>query len=188
MIKYFCVLDFEATCYEDKKITNQEIIQFPSRLYKYEDEKLIFIDQFNEYVKPEKNPILSEFCVKLTGITQKTVDEADIFKNVMKRHYLWLKTHEALEELTFIIVGNWDLEIMLPNQLKLVGMRNIKEYCKWINIKNSFIDFYNYKPDGLSDMLRFLKMEFIGRKHNGLDDTINTSRIFERMISDGFRV
>lgn len=28
------------------------------------------MDSFQEYVKPELNPQLSDFCVKLTGITQ----------------------------------------------------------------------------------------------------------------------
>lgn len=28
------------------------------------------VDTFQEYVKPELNPQLSDFCVKLTGITQ----------------------------------------------------------------------------------------------------------------------
>lgn len=28
------------------------------------------VDSFQEYVKPELNPQLSDFCVKLTGITQ----------------------------------------------------------------------------------------------------------------------
>ena len=32
--KYICVLDFEATCEKDKLINNQEIIEFPSILYK----------------------------------------------------------------------------------------------------------------------------------------------------------
>ena len=31
---------------------------------------ILQVDTFQEYVKPELNPTLSEFCVKLTGITQ----------------------------------------------------------------------------------------------------------------------
>lgn len=188
MTQYFCVLDFEATCLRDKKILNQEIIQFPSRLYKWEHETLTYVDEFNEYVKPQINPILSEFCINLTGIKQETVDAADSFKHVMRRHYLWLQHHDALSSVTFITVGNWNLETMLPNQLKLVGIRPVKEYCKWLNIKEKFREFYGYKPGGLSDMLTYLKMEFIGHPHNGLDDVRNTSRILERMLADGARL
>ena len=188
---FYCVLDFEATCIKDKVLYNQEIIQFPSILYKYyetdeTDKTLEYLDEFNEYVKPEINPILSDFCKELTGIQQETVDNADTFKNVLKRHYLWLLSHNALENLIFITVGNWDLDIMFPNQLKLVGMKNKKEYLHWINIKDAFRDCYKHKPSGLLDMLKFLNMEFIGHQHNGLDDTRNTARIFERMIKDQY--
>lgn len=31
---------------------------------------ILQVDSFQEYVKPELNPNLSDFCVKLTGITQ----------------------------------------------------------------------------------------------------------------------
>lgn len=31
-------------------------------------------------------------------------------------------------------------------------------------------------------------MKFIGRPHNGLDNTRNTARIFERVIQDGYKI
>ncbi|MGH0178021.1 UNVERIFIED_CONTAM: hypothetical protein FKN15_076564 [Acipenser sinensis] len=42
-------------------------------------------DSFQEYVKPEVNSQLSDFCVQLTGITQETVDKADTFPNVLQK-------------------------------------------------------------------------------------------------------
>lgn len=182
---YYCVLDFEATCIENKVIHNQEIIQFPSVLYKYSNSKLEYLGEFNEYVRPSINPKLSEFCKNLTGIQQETIDNADFFKSVFKRHFLWLSDHVSDGNVVFITVGNWDLEIMLPKQLKLLNMKNNKKYTKWINIKESYKKFYNYKPSGLLDMLTHLEMKFIGKQHNGLDDTRNTARIFEQMIKDG---
>lgn len=187
-MKHFCVLDFEATCIENKVLNNQEIIQFPSCLYKFDEitRKLTKLGEFNEFVRPEKHPILFDFCKKLTGICQETVDSADIFRNVYKRHYKWLQEHDSLENLIFITVGDWDLRVMLPNQLSILGMKPKKEYTKWINIKSSFREFYRCNPTGLGNMLEFFKLKFIGRPHNGFDDTVNTARIFERMIADGY--
>lgn len=44
------------------------------------------VDSFQEYVKPELNPQLSDFCVKLTGITQ--VGEAQLIHIVVCDHLL----------------------------------------------------------------------------------------------------
>ncbi len=59
MISYICVLDFEATCWDDDKIDKSEveIIEFPSILYKLDsnNKKLEKIGEFHEYVKPIKN-------------------------------------------------------------------------------------------------------------------------------------
>lgn len=182
---YYCVLDFEATCIENKVLYNQEIIHFPSILYKLEDNQLELISTFNEYVKPTIDTRLSEFCTNLTGIQQETIDQANTFKSVFKKHWLWLDEHHALENLVFITVGDWDLSTMLPKQLKLLNMKQKKEYTRWINIKKEFKTFYGFKSSGLNSMLQFLGMEFIGRPHNGYDDTFNTARIFEKMVGDG---
>lgn len=63
MISYICVLDFEATCWDDDKIDKSEveIIEFPSILYKLDsnNKKLEIIGEFHEYVKPIKK---NKYC------------------------------------------------------------------------------------------------------------------------------
>lgn len=60
-IEYLLVLDFEATCVEDKKIEPcPEIIEFPVVIVHAYTGKIL--DRFHEYVKPRFNPILSKFC------------------------------------------------------------------------------------------------------------------------------
>lgn len=73
---FIAVLDFEATCLPDRVIIPQEIIEFPCVLYKLEPNAITFVSEFHEYVKPTK-PV-TEFCTTLTGITQQTVDVADL--------------------------------------------------------------------------------------------------------------
>ena len=53
---------------------------------------------------------------------------------------------------------------------------------------SKFTKLYKHYPKGLGGMLKYLKMEFIGRPHNGYDDTKNTARIFEKMILDGYTI
>lgn len=45
-----------------------EIIEFPAVLVDAKKRKIV--DHFQAFVKPSINPKLSEFCIKLTGITQ----------------------------------------------------------------------------------------------------------------------
>lgn len=96
---YICVVDFEATCEVDNPSDfHHEIIEFPMVLINTHTLEIVSerfavslwrwyaadclstcffflpflwqVDSFQEYVKPELNPQLSDFCVKLTGITQ----------------------------------------------------------------------------------------------------------------------
>lgn len=52
-----------------------EIIEFP--IIVIDVHKREIIDTFSSFVKPTINPHLSEFCTKLTGITQEKVDRAN---------------------------------------------------------------------------------------------------------------
>jgi DNA polymerase III alpha subunit (gram-positive type) len=74
MTGYICILDFEATCWDNSR--DHEIIEFPSVLLKWNDDnEITIVDEFQIFVKPKKYPVVSEFCRKLTGITQEIVNK-----------------------------------------------------------------------------------------------------------------
>ena len=87
------ILDFEATC-EEKNPPGypHEIIEFPAVLVSAKEKRSI--DVFHSFVRPTINPILSEFCRNLTGISQETVDNAETFGVVHKRFLEWMTSHE----------------------------------------------------------------------------------------------
>ena len=196
MIRYICILDFEATCWNDNGIgignkdkSQIEIIEFPSILYKLQNNKLEKIGEFHEYVKPIIHPILSEFCVKLTGIKQETVDKADIFPNVFNRHYKWLSSSiPNLDNLLFLTCGAWDLKIQLPRELNNKRLKKNEAYLNFINIKDEFEYFYKSKAYGMDGMLKYLKMSLDGKHHSGIDDCRNISKILIKMVEDGYTV
>jgi len=70
-LKYLLILDFEATCGDSVPSDQHEIIEFPTLLYNLRQKEIQAT--FHEYVRPVQNPILSEFCTELTGITQVRV-------------------------------------------------------------------------------------------------------------------
>lgn len=190
MISYICVLDFEATCWNDKNIDKSEIeiIEFPSILFKLDstNKKLEKISEFHEYVKPVIHPILSDFCTQLTGIKQEVVDNSDVFANVFKRHNEWLKKYvKNFDELVFLTCGAWDLKTQLPRELKNKKLKNREEYKYYINIKDEFEYFYKTKANGMIAMLQYLKLSLDGRHHSGIDDCRNISKILIKMVNDG---
>ena len=70
---YLLILDFEAQCEDGQKLEIQEIIEFPVVPIHVKDKKHVE-HIFHHYVKPEKVPLLTEFCKNLTGIKQEWVD------------------------------------------------------------------------------------------------------------------
>lgn len=80
LFEYFIVLDFESTCWKDSKFRTQEIIEFPAVLMNARTG--VIEDEFHRYLLPQENPILSEFCKELTGITQVRVAK-NVFMQVV---------------------------------------------------------------------------------------------------------
>ncbi|XP_008313668.1 3'-5' exoribonuclease 1 [Cynoglossus semilaevis] len=185
---YICVVDFEATCEEDNPPDFlHEIIEFPMVLIN--THTLEIVDSFQEHVKPELNPKLSDFCVKLTGITQEKVDEAEPFPEVFKRAAAWLRERELGTKYKYAMLtdGSWDMSKFLNIQCRLSHIRYPQFAKKWINIRKSYGNFYKVPraQTKLSLMLEKLGLEYEGRPHCGLDDSRNIARIALRMLKDG---
>ncbi|KAG7495794.1 3-5 exoribonuclease 1 [Solea senegalensis] len=185
---YICVVDFEATCEEDNPADFlHEIIEFPMVLVNTHTQEIV--DSFQEYVKPELNPQLSDFCVKLTGITQKMVDDADLFPEVLRRAAAWLQERELGTKYKYAILtdGSWDMSKFLNIQCRVSHIRYPQFAKKWINIRKSYGNFYKVPrtQTKLSTMLEKLGLKYEGRPHSGLDDSRNIARIVLRMLQDG---
>ena len=198
ILVYICVLDFEATCWDDdgKSRWRMEIIEFPSVLIEWNTKtgKTRRLGEFQEYCKPLASEV-SPFCEELTGITQETVNQGGKFPEVIRRHYKWLKTLIPVEQRDVYImtVGQWDLAIQLPRDLKRWNMtlKNIpKVYKRFYNIKADFVKFIkpkNKRGFGMAKMLKFLNLKLDGRHHSGIDDCKNTAKIFEKLVRKGIR-
>lgn len=82
-VDYFCVVDFEATCWVDQDFQSaeSEIIEFPAVLLNARS--LEREAEFHSYCRPTISPLLSDFCESLTGISQVgTVESWKWFQTV----------------------------------------------------------------------------------------------------------
>lgn len=184
-IKYYVVLDFEATCDNKNAPKPQEVIEFPSVLV--DANSLTVIDSWREYVKPHYHPTLTDFCTELTGIEQSSIDPAKEFPQVLLNHQNWLTSHnldlnENTKDKTWIFVscGDWDLGTMFPTQLDACNppIKHVPEcYRRWINIKKPFSQRLNRPAAGMAGMLNSLGLVLEGRHHSGIDDCKNIAKI-----------
>ncbi|XP_047486597.1 ERI1 exoribonuclease 3-like isoform X3 [Penaeus chinensis] len=163
----FLVLDFEATCEQDKLIQPQEIIEFP--VLKINSRSLEIESTFHEFIKPVHNPKLTDFCIRLTTISQAEVDNGKPFHTVMHLFDTWIKEEIGLDKnFLFVTCGDWDLKTMLPSQCQNENIQ-VPNYCKkWHNIKKSYSLMTGRYIKGMMPMIMGLKLQHIGQLHRGL--------------------
>lgn len=82
------VFDLEATCWEKgTDPARQEVIEIGAVEL---DARLEPIREFRTFVRPTREPRLSDFCTKLTGIKQSDVDPAEPFAAALARFVAWI--------------------------------------------------------------------------------------------------
>eukprot|EP00299_Pterocystis_sp_00344_P010823 c4940_g1_i1.p1 GENE.c4940_g1_i1~~c4940_g1_i1.p1 ORF type:complete len:241 (+),score=38.25 c4940_g1_i1:109-723(+) len=185
-----CVLDFEANCEENKTISPQEIIEFPTLLL---DRSGTVVSEFHEYIRPVAHPKLTPFCTQLTGIEQHTVDQGILLQEALHRHHNWLLQHNLITEVgtkripfIYVTCGDWDLNRCLPSQLRYEKLPVPSYLTEWINIKKEYSRYFGVKCHGMTDLLEKCGLPLEGRHHSGIDDCRNIARIVSFMISKGW--
>lgn len=176
------VVDVEATCSEDGTVprAEMEIIEIGALLVTCDTFEVL--GEFNAFMKPVSHPVLTEFCVNLTGITQEQVDAADSFHVVLDRLVAALWTGR---DATLASWGGYD-----KNQIAQDCRYHGVHYPfgdQHINIKKRFAEAVGRKPCGLGRALGGMGLEFIGNPHRGIDDARNIVRLLPYAFREGWR-
>lgn len=165
------ILDLEATCWEDDKEKRMEIIEIGAVKL---DEKNHKVDEFQSFVKPKLNPILSDYCKNLTHIKQEDVDSADSFPIVNDKFNEWLGIDYHI-----FSWGEYD-----RNQyFKDCTLHKVPFNWKYqhTNLKTRFATRYKCKPCGVGSALKMIRIPFEGTPHRGIDDARNIVTLFLNM-------
>src|SRR5579859_559591 len=105
----YIVVDLEATCWKTGNGTDrQEIIEIGAVMLTPDGAQPW--PEFAQFLRPIAEPILSEFCTQLTGITQADVDGAQTFDRVFPAFVKWI----GPDPFTLCSWGTYDL-----NQFRL---------------------------------------------------------------------
>ncbi|XP_045398690.1 ERI1 exoribonuclease 2 isoform X3 [Lemur catta] len=201
LFDYLIVIDFESTCWNDGKChRSQEIIEFPAVLLNTSTGDIE--SEFHAYVQPQEHPILSEFCMELTGIKQAQVDEGAPLKICISQFCKWIHKIQQQKKIifptgvsepstsdvklcAFVTWSDWDLGVCLEYECKRKQLLKPVFLNSWIDLRATYKLFYRRKPKGLSGALQEVGIEFLGREHYGLDDSRNTAFLAWKMIRDG---
>jgi inhibitor of KinA sporulation pathway (predicted exonuclease) len=169
------VVDLECTCEENKfEYAKTDIIEIGVALLDAFSGKVTKSNSI--YVKTDE--IISEYCTKLTGITQNMLKkQGKTFQEAIEQ----LKNHYPTAK-TWVSWGGFDERVL-------------KEQCERYKIEYPFRNAchldagYIYglmyrckeKPN-LEDAVKNLGMEFEGKQHCGKDDAVNTAKVLARLL------
>lgn len=176
---HYIIFDLEATCWDKSTASDNgpnETIEIGALKF---DSQGNFLSEFSTFIRPFVHPQLSDFCKKLTSITQEQVDAADTFPVAITQFQKWIGV--GLEDYLLCSWGFYD-----HSQLK--SDANIhKLNSDWvdhhISIKHQYAAIKNLKkPVGMATALGMEKMTLEGIHHRGIDDARNISKIFVKFI------
>lgn len=168
----YIIVDLEATCWDEKGHGNKnEIIEIGAVcINEYKQEE----SQFSEFVKPILNPRLSDFCIGLTTITQKDVDAADTFDEVIARFKAWIGLEE---EYMLCSWGLYDKNQFISDcHLHQLNTSWLEHH---ISLKHQYTEIKGLKRHtGMSGALYMENLKLQGTHHRGIDDARNIAKIF----------
>ena len=176
------VIDVESTCWEppEQPAPNEisEIIEIGIAVVDIKELKIV--KNSSIMIKPQRSK-LSNFCTKLTTLTQEQVDKGITFQEAMKL----LKSEFKSDNRTFVSWGDYDRKMF---------ERNCKDYGvkypfgpRHLNLKNCFTMLHGLEREpGMDDALVHLKLKLEGTHHRGIDDSNNIAKILINTL-DKFR-
>jgi 3'-5' exoribonuclease 1 len=136
---------------------------------------------FSRFVKPTVNPVLSDFCKKLTSISQSDVDRSYPFPVIVQEFLDWIGVGE--ESYTLISWGKYDKQ-------------QLHQDCRLHNLETDWLDpHYNLKPayralkslkdePGLKKAVKMEGFDFTGIHHRAISDAENTAKIFMKYFKE----
>ena len=174
--KYILAVDVEATCDNQGKINRKdmEIIEIGAVLL---DPEYNIVAEFQTFIKPFKNPILTTFCKELTHITQEQVDNAPTVYEAFNQLGAWLKDYQPLVWCSW---GDYDY--------KQFQVDCARSGASWPFIGNHFnakiktAEVLNKPKWGLHQAIDEIGLEWIGTPHRGIDDARNVAQVLSFIL------
>ena len=167
------IVDLEASCDEVEtdaiRGPNREIIEVGAVNFDLDSGKEI--DNFQAFVRPVINPLLTPFCKQLLNITQEDVEDAETFPFVHKTFFDWADTG-------ITAWGSWG-EFDAYQWGHDAARYSLPAELPWphLNLKTSFAKAMGLKRRGMGGAFVKLGLEMEGERHRALPDVRHVIRL-----------
>lgn len=179
-------VDFEMNCiakdlFEKIEKCHMEIIEIGAVAI---DDSMAEIGSYKRYIKPQYNEHIMPRYVELTGINDKTVADADNFREVILDFVKWCKSLDGGEGYRIYSWSECDKD-QLRRELKQKKIA----LNKFTDIRSMLNDWCDYQkefsrligvghPISLDKAVDLVGESFVGRMHDALCDARNTAGVF----------
>ncbi len=175
----YIIFDLEATCWLGRPPRGiNEIIEIGAvKVNNYGEVESVF----SQFVKPTVNAVLSDFCKKLTSISQENVDKSPTFPKVIEDFKDWIGVGD--ESYTLLSWGKYDKE-QLKQDCELHHL-DIEWLDHHFNLKPAYKNLKNLKDEpGLKKAVKLEGFEFTGIHHRAISDAENLAKIFVKHFKE----
>lgn len=172
---HWLVIDLEATTEEGGwPVEEMEIIEIGATLVAEADGREL--DHFQRFVRPQRRPLLTNFCRELTHISQASVDAAAPLCEVWPQFERWLTQHHP-RLAGWASWGDYDRH-QLEQEWRQHRLDSLLARVPHMNLKQRFAEARQLKrPVGLNAALQLAGLHFQGQQHRALEDARNTARL-----------
>ncbi len=184
--RYLYCVDLEATC-DDVGVNEspRSLVVVPDQMETIEIglvvidlETLEIVDEFQRFVRPQINPILTDFCKTLTPIQQADVDSARTYVEV--RHELGAFI-ARYPDAAWASWGDYDAR-QLARDAGFAGCASMLAGLPHFNSKKWHAGLYDERPKGLKQTVESMGLMWGGTYHRGIDDARNVASILKEML------
>lgn len=141
-------------------------------------ETLEIVDEFQRFVRPLINPILTAFCKKLTSIQQADLDDAPTYQEVGEE----LRTFAArYPDAAWASWGNYDARQLERDAA--FACPSLLEGLPHFNARKWHAGLYDDRPKSLKQTVESLGLVWLGTYHRGIDDARNVASIVKEMLA-----
>lgn len=168
------VVDLEATCSSDNFILpeSMEVIEIGAVWVSAQGE---FIGQFQSYVRPIANPVLTTFCADLTGIEQHEIDRASTWLEVAVDFSRFVAQFDSSRNY-WGSWGNYDKK-QIERECSRHQIENPLLDMPHENLKSNFAKNRKIKQVGMATALKIVGLSIEGKHHRAISDAFNIARL-----------
>jgi inhibitor of KinA sporulation pathway (predicted exonuclease) len=171
-LKNFILYDTEFTCWEGSLARNwkgngehREIIQVSALKI---NENLQIIDRINTTIKPIINPLLSEYCIHLTGLQQVDIDNSDNYS-------IFNEKFNKFTDYGNINCWSWGNDVNVLYENDNINHTELSNYKKNHFDLRTIFKMKNINIDNVSSgqLARHFGISLEGQAHNAEYDTLS---------------